>query len=120
MAKDNPTGDNAAAVQIPLRTEQLDFLSRTFRAFKRQTEEDLEREGHLSDAKRRRCEQQIPVYQRLLEGIERGEIVPDPAIVDLAAQVAEVVDKSNGFQDVMMQHRATCRLLEAVEEGSGK
>lgn len=117
MAKDNPTGDGAA-VHIPLRPEQLDFLSRTFRAFKRQTEEDLEREGHLSDAKRRRCEQQIPVYEQLIEGIERGEIIPDPAIVDLAAQVAEVVDKSNGFQDVMMQHRATCRLLEAVEDGS--
>lgn len=115
MAKDNPTGDGAA-VYIPLRQEQLDFLSRTAAAFKKGTEEDLERDP--SDAERRRYEQHIAAYDRLLDGIGRGEIVPDPDVIDVAAQMAEVVDMSNAFQEVVMQHRATCRLLIALEEGN--
>lgn len=115
MATDNPTaGDDP--VRLSLYEHHEDFLRATLGAFKGGIERDLERD--VVRPNRERLEQDIAAYERLLEGIAVGEVLPDEEVLQVAANLAESIDNANDYQQVMLEHRACCTLLMQLTEGA--
>jgi hypothetical protein len=117
MANGNSTDDGTPVV-LTLPNAHRDFLYRTVAVFKKGADKDLR--GKLTDAQRNRCKRESAAYGRLLRGLKARRIVPDPDVIEVAAKMAEVIDAGIDFQKAMLEHRATCRLLALLEEGSGR
>jgi len=117
MATDNPTGDGDA-VRLKLHEHHEDFLREALSSFKKGIERDLARNEVRPN--RERLEQTVGAYERLLDGLMTGSVVPDPEVIQVATNLAEVTDTANAYQQAMLEHRACCALLGQLEEGSGR
>lgn len=116
MPCDHPTGDGPA-VALNLPSRQVEFLRSTFDGLVEGIESDLANKVAPDAPERPRNEREAATYRRLMEGLDGGSIVPDAEAVRLIVVMAEANDAENDYPQVVLEHRALCGLLAALEEG---
>lgn len=110
MSCPNPTGDDrAVTLSIPAGNEA--FLRRTIGAARDGLREELERFGDSLREPRSRLLLEDAAYAALLDGIDRGSVVPDDEIRAALARLGESVDRGNQYGRVVFEHRALHDLL---------
>lgn len=114
MSCSNPTGgDRAVTLTIPAGNEA--FLRRVISAARDGLREELERFGDRLQVPRSNLLLEDAVYSALLDGLDRGSLVPDDELLAVVAQLAESVDRDNEHSRVVAEHAAIHDLLCRLE-----
>ncbi len=114
MADQNPTGDSRL-VSVDLPDELAGILRRDLADWIADLRGDLQTPERLEDPDRTLVE--VAAYERLLEGLDKGEIsVPDEYAHRLLRKAAEAHDTDNGYAEVVATHDAMHGLLAVLEE----
>jgi hypothetical protein len=115
MATKNPKGDgDAVALTIPAKHRK--FLRDLFEIARNGIREELTQyPKQLKEP--RRLHREEAVYERLLAALDSGSIVPDRDVRDVLRDLAEIYDKENEYERVMIEHEALHGLLDQLTEG---
>lgn len=114
MATGNPTGDDAT-IALDLTDRQRRYLRGTLRNCKAGREDDLRTHPGHANAKRWRAD--AAAYERLISGIDAGEVVPDAEVRRLVRELAEATDREEEYERIVFEHAALCRLRRQLEGG---
>jgi len=114
MATENPTGDDGT-VALDLTEEQRRYLRRTFVYCKAGREDDLQ--THPDDPSAGRWRAVADAYQRLIAGIDAGEIVPDAEVRRLVFELAEASDREEEYKRVVFEHDALTAFCDQIGTG---
>jgi hypothetical protein len=113
MADQNPTG-GGRAVPLDLPKPQVVLLRQTITSCLVGVKGDLARSDSMPNAKR--AGEEATVYQRLLRGLNRGEVVvPDEPACQAVATLATEADRENNYARVVGEHDALHGLLSALQ-----
>lgn len=118
MADQNPMGGRRL-VALELPTRHVVIVRKTLAFCLEGVRSDLERPGELPDP--RRAYREAKAYERLLWGLERGQIaVPDEPAREAVASIADQADRECNYAAVVAQHNAFHGLLArlTVTEGA--
>lgn len=117
MSCNNPTADgDAVALAIPAKHRK--FLRDLFEIARNGIREELAQyPKQLKEPRRLRREE--AVYEKLLEALDSGSIVPDRDVRDVLRDLAEIYDKENEYQRVVSEHEALHGLLGQLTGGEG-
>jgi hypothetical protein len=110
MATENPTGDGAT-VPLDLFEEQRRYLHRALADCKAGREDDLQTYPDHPNA--RRWHADADGYERLITGLDAGEIAPDDRVRELAA----ANDREEEYERVVFEHDALAALREQIGAG---
>jgi DNA-binding XRE family transcriptional regulator len=112
MAETNPTGDGRpVALKIP--PDHLPFLGKTFgMALGGIRDELTEYPDELREPARLHREE--AAYERLVEALDAGEIVPDRDLFEVLADLAETIDGANEYGRVVAEHAALLGVRDQV------
>jgi hypothetical protein len=109
MAIENPTGGDRA-VPIALPTAHVTILRGTFASCLEGVRLDLTTPDRMPNPDKARRE--ADAYERLLAGLERGEVVvPDQAAREAVEVIATAADRENNYAEVVAEHDALHGLL---------
>lgn len=112
MAENNPTGDSRL-VPLDLPEAQVEILRGDLTAWIASLRSDLDAPERLDDPDRTRVE--VAAYQRLLDGLDAGEIVvPDEEASRLFGQASEAHDQANDYDEVAATHDAMHAFLAVL------
>jgi hypothetical protein len=114
MATDNPTGGDGT-VALNLTDKQQRYLYCTFSYCKLGREEDLR--THPDDPNAGKWRAVADAYGRLLDGVEAGEIVPDPEVRRLVRELAAAMDREEEWERVVFEHHALAALRDQIGTG---
>ena len=118
MANTDPTG-SARTVALHLDPAHIALLREAFTSCLEGLRGDLESHERLRDPERSRREARA--YERLLRGLERGEIrVPDEVARQVVASVAAAWDEANEYEQIVAEHSALHGLLGQLELAEGR
>jgi hypothetical protein len=113
MAESDPMKDEVP-VRIVVARRDRKFLEEILTMARDGIREELgEGEGELREPRRLRREE--AAYARLLTAIEEQQVVADPELCVVLAELAKVVDESNEYSRVVAEHRAMRGLLASLE-----
>lgn len=112
MAESNPTGGDRAVTLLFFCDEQARFLRRTLTACMDGLAADLAE--HPCDPAAERWRAERDAFKRLLAGLERGAVVPDPELRQAACAVLAAVDAGNEYQRVVFEHAALKGLAQRL------
>lgn len=114
MADSDPMG-GGDPVALALSDRQRQYLRRVIADCKAGREDDLRTHPDHPNADRWRID--AAAYERLIAGLERGEIVPDAEVRRLAAELAEASDHEEEYERVVFEHDALTALREQIGAG---
>ncbi len=109
MADQNPMGaGDAVALTIP--TEHRKFLRGLFEIARDGIREELaDYPKQLREP--RRLHREEAVYEKLLEALDSGSVVPDRDVRDVLSDLAQIYDRENEYERVIVEHEALHGLL---------
>jgi len=114
MADRNPTGRGAAvALQFPSGNAR--FLRETFSDARDGVRDELDNARRPKDPDRLRREE--AAYGRLLASLDQLVIVPDDEVREIVTTLAQVIDTSNEYERIVIEHEALHGLLAQIEAG---
>ncbi len=115
MADENPTGaGDAVALTIPAKHRK--FLRDLFEIARAGIREELAQyPKQLQEP--RRLHREEAVYEKLLETLDTGSIVPGRDVRDVLRDLAEIYDRENEYERVVSEHEALHGLLGSAGEG---
>jgi hypothetical protein len=118
MADENPTG-RGSAVALSISADQARFLRSTFEKARAGVKDELE--GFPDQLDPKRLEREEAAYARLLAALNELVIVPDRDVLDVLADLAQVIDTGNEYSRVVEEHEALHGLLARLNgtEGEG-
>ena len=109
MANQNPT-DAGSAVALMFPPAQSALLCARINDCLAGLEDDLaaagDRHPHLA-----RARGEAAAYRQLLLGLAGGEVVPEPVLVQVVAELARAADEANDYERVLLEHAALHALL---------
>jgi hypothetical protein len=114
MANPDPMG-GGPAVPLSIPPEQAEFLRRKLPGLKAGLEEDLENLPDRANAGRWRTD--VEAYERLIDGLDAGEIVPDDHVRRLAREWIEAHDSAEHYERVVFEHNAILTLCAQIGAG---
>lgn len=114
MADSDPMG-GGETVAIALSDRQRQYLRRAIADCKAGREDDLQTHPDHPNAGRWRTD--AAVYERLIAGLDAGEIVPDAEVRRLASELAEASDHEEEYERVVFEHDAHAALREQIGAG---
>lgn len=115
MATQNPTGEGAS-ITLSVRPCDRAFLRRLFAAARDGLNDELE---GFADQLREPTGQLLSeqaAYDQLLHGLGGSPVVPDAAMCEALAALAQTIDRENQYLRVVAEHDALYGLLVQVEE----
>lgn len=113
MADQNPKG-GGNAVPLGLPGPHIKILCRLLSCWLAGVREDLQMPKRLKNPERAR--RNADAYQRLLDGVERGEVViPDKEARAVLADAAQGNDDGNGYAQAVAEHDALHGLLSVLD-----
>jgi len=111
MARTDPTG-GGENVALSLTDPQRHYLRRALCDCKAGREDDRRTDPNHPNADRWRSE--VAAYDRLIAGLDAGEILPDDEIRRLAAELAEASDHEEEYERIVFEHDALAALREQI------
>jgi hypothetical protein len=112
MAENDPMKDQVP-VRLDLARRDRKFLEETLTMARDGVREELaEHSEGLREPRRLRREK--AAYERLLSGIEGRQVVADPELCAILAELAKIVDESNEYSRVVAEHMAMRGLLASL------
>jgi hypothetical protein len=114
MADSNPTGDGTP-MPVRVSDRQREFLHGLLTSCLGGAESDLAIPEQLVDPDRTRRE--ADAYRRVLAALRTGSIVPDTNVVQVLERLQVETDDTNGYEQILLEHRALCALLGQLAEG---
>jgi hypothetical protein len=112
MAEPNPTGRGAAvALQFP--AGHVRFLRETFEDAREGVRDEQAHAKQPKDPERLRREE--AAYGRLLAALDELVIVPDEEVREVLTTLAQVIDTSNEYERVVVEHEALANLIEQID-----
>ncbi len=113
MAENDPMKDQMPVrLDVPRRDRK--FLKEILTMARDGIREELSEHGEgLREPRRLRREQ--AAYERLLSAIEEQQVVADPELCAVLAELAKIVDEGNEYSRVIAEHRAMRGLLASLE-----
>jgi len=105
-------GENVA---LSLTDRQRRYLRRVLCDCKAGREDDRRTDPYHPNADRWRSE--VAAYERLIAGLDAGEMVPDEEVRRLAAELAEASDHEEEYERVVFEHDALVALREQIGAG---
>ena len=117
MAEKNPT-DGRRAVLLDLPPSQITILRDTLAGWIGGVRGDLETPERMRNPDPAR--QEAEAFERLLEGLERGEVlVPDAAALAALSAAANGYDEANDYAEIVANHDALHGLLALLKGEEG-
>jgi hypothetical protein len=117
MATKDPTGDGrAVSLSIPPGNEA--FLRRVIGSTQGGLRDDLKHHGDRLREPRSKLLLEDAAYAALLDGLDRGRIVPDDELRAILGRLAESIDRGNEYGRVVFEHDTLHDLLARLG-GSG-
>lgn len=117
MANENPMGGRRT-VPLDLPALHIAILRDSLDDCLEGTERELETPDELRDPDKTRSDAEA--YKRLLEGLDRGEVViPDEIAREAIKQMAAASDEGTGYAEVVAEHDALHGLLTLLEGRDG-
>lgn len=110
MATENPTGDGRA-VSLSTPAGNKAFLRRVISATQDGLRDDLAQHGDQLCEPRSGLLLEDAAYAALLDGLDRGAIVPDNELRATLARLGEAIDHENEYERVVFEHEAVAGLL---------
>jgi hypothetical protein len=118
MADQNPTG-RGPAVALKLPADHVRFLRSTFRSAQAGIRDELrEYPKQLKEPTHLRRED--AAYGRLLAALDELVIVPDRDVRDLVGDLAQIIDDTNEYKRVIVEHEALHGLHVQLGGGEGR
>jgi hypothetical protein len=118
MAEKNPTG-GGDPVALTVSPEQRKFLCSVFRMARAGIKDELASyPNELREPVRLRREKAI--YERLLEALETGALVPEGGERSVVCDLAQVIDADNEYERVISEHEALHGLLDQLDEARAR
>lgn len=109
MADHNPTG-SGTAVALKLPADHVRFLRETLEDALDGVKDELDNAKRPGDPDRLRREK--AAYGRLLTGLEELVIVPNDQVREVVVGLAQIIDASNEYERVVLEHEALTNLID--------